>query len=83
MVGKTYLLHGALRLEKDPATKELPENATDAPNVHGGRVVSRPHQDFRCAIILRHHFLGHVLVLIRLLDSGQAEVADLFANNNV
>lgn len=41
--GKTDLLHRALRLEKDPSTKEFPENATDAPNVHSGRVVSRPH----------------------------------------
>lgn len=79
----TDLLHRALRLEKDPPAKEFPENATDAPNVHSGRVVPRPHQDLRRAIILRHHFLGHVLVLIRFFHSGQTEVADLFAKNNV
>lgn len=74
-------MHRTVRLEEDPPTKELAENATYAPNVHGGRVVSRSHQDFRRTIILRHHFLGHVLVLIRFFHSGQTEVADLFAEN--
>lgn len=80
---RTNLLHGTLCLEEDSSTKELAKNATNAPNVHGCCVVSRPHQDFRRAIILRHHFLSHVLVLIRFFHSSQTEVADLFASNTV
>ena len=80
---RTNLLHGTLCLEEDPSTKELAKNATNAPNVHSCCVVSRPHQDFRRAIILRHYFLSHVLVLIRFFHSGQTEVADLFAGNTV
>ena len=76
---RTNLLHRTLRLEQDPPAKELAENAADAPHVHGGSVVACPQQDFRCTIILRHHFLGHVLVLVGLLHSRQSEVADLFA----
>lgn len=71
------LLHRTLCLKKYPPTKELAKNATDTPNVHGCGIVSRSHQDFRCTIILRHHFLRHVLVLIGFFHSGQTEVADL------
>lgn len=74
-------MHRTLRLEEDPPAKELPENAADAPDVHGGRVMPCSHQDFRCTVILRHHFLGHMLVLVRFFHSSQTEVADLLAEN--
>lgn len=72
-----HLLHGALGLKEDPSTKKFTEDAAYAPHVHRGGVVSRTHQDFRCAIILRHYFLGHVHVLIGLGYSGQSEITDL------
>lgn len=77
---RTNLLHRTLCLKKYPPAKELAKNATDTPNVHGCGIVSRSHQDFRCTIILRHHFLRHVLVLIGFFHSGQTKVADLLAN---
>lgn len=76
-----HLLHGALGLEEDPPTKEFAENATDAPHVHRGGVVPRAHQDFRRAIILCHHFLGHVHVLVGLRHPGQSEITDLGREN--
>lgn len=79
--GASHLLHGALGLEEDSPAKELSENATDAPHVHRGGVVSRAHQDFRRAIILCHHFLGHVHVLVGLRHPGQSEITDLRSEN--
>jgi len=73
----THLLHRALGLKEDPPTQQLAEDATYAPHVHRGGVVPRAHQDFRRAIILRHHFLGHVHVLIGLRHPGQSEITDL------
>ncbi len=58
------LLDGRLSLEEDPAAKKLPENATDAPHVNGGRVVLCAHQDFGCTVVLCHNLLGHVLALV-------------------
>lgn len=73
----THLLNRTLSLEKNSPAQEFTENAADRPDVHRSRVVSRAHQDLRRPVVLRNHFLSHVLRHIRLLDARQSEVANL------
>lgn len=73
----SHLLNGTLCLEQNATAQELAENATNRPNINRGRVMSRTHQDFRCSIVLRNHFLSHVFWLVRFLDACQAEIANL------
>ena len=73
-----HLLNGGLSLEEDAAAEEFAEDAADAPDVDGGRVVTRPHEDLRGPVVLRHHLLRHGFVGVCLLHSGQSEITYLF-----
>lgn len=76
-VGGAYLLDGTLGLEEDATAQQFREDAAYRPDVNGVGIVAAPHEDLRCSVVLRHHFLGHVPRLVRLLDPSEAEVADL------
>lgn len=72
-----YLLDGALRLEKNAPAEQFTEDAPDAPDVDGRRVVARAHQYLRCPVVLGDHLLGHVARPVRLLHSRQAKITNL------
>lgn len=76
-VGGAYLLDGTLGLEEDATAQQFREDAAYRPDVNGVGIVAAPHEDLRGSVVLRHHFLGHVPRLVRLLDPSEAEVADL------
>ena len=75
--GGWYLLNGGLSLEEDTAAEEFSEDAADAPDVYGGRVVTRSHQDLRSAVVLRHHLLRHGFTSVGLLHARQSEITYL------
>lgn len=72
-----HLLNGTLCLEENSTTQKFTENTPNRPNIDRSRVVPRTHQDFRWSIVLRNHFLSHVLRLVRLFDARQSEIANL------
>lgn len=76
-MGGAYLLDGTLGLEEDATAQQFCEDAADRPDVNGIGVVAAPHEDLWRPVVLRHHFLGHVPRLVRLLHPSEAEVADL------
>lgn len=76
-----YLLDGALGLEEDASAKQLGEDAAHGPNVDGVGVMAASHEDLRGAVVLRHHFLGHVTRLVRLLHPSKPKVTDLWQKN--
>lgn len=76
-MGGAYLLDGTLGLEEDATAQQFREDAAYRPDVNGVGIVAAPHEDLRGSVVLRHHFLGHVPRLVRLLDPSEAEVADL------
>lgn len=78
VVDRTHLLDGVLALEQYPPGDELGKYTTDAPHVYGGGVVFGAHQYFRRSVILSHHFLCHVLGLVRFFHSGETEIAYLY-----
>lgn len=59
--------------EKRLALDHLGQNAPDGPEVHLGVVLLPRQHDLRRSVVPRGHVAGHLGVL----DSGQAEVADL------
>lgn len=71
------LLDGCLSLEKDPATKKFAKDAANRPDIDCWTVVTCAHQNFRCAVVLRHNFLRHGLVSVRLFHASQSEITYL------
>ena len=57
-------------LKEYPPAQEFAEDAPDRPDVHRVGVMPRAHQDLRCPVVLRHHFLSHVLAFVVLLHPG-------------
>lgn len=74
------LLNGTLSLEQNAPTEQFAENAAHRPEVDGRRIVASAHQDFGRPIVLRHDLLGHVLLLVGLLDARESKIANLLVN---
>jgi len=77
----SYLVQRTVCLEENTSTEQFGDDASDRPDVNGGTVSSRAHQDLRRSVVLSHDLLGHLgRPQVGAADPRQTKITDLSIN---